>query len=63
LTTDESGVWRSDGKTFRNFTTDDGLVNNSVFSALEDRDGNLWFGTRGLGLSRYDGASFTTMSE
>ena len=49
--------------TFTNFTTKDGLVNNSVFSVLEDRDGSLWFGTRGVGLSRYDGTSFATFSE
>jgi hypothetical protein len=38
-------------------------VNNSVFSVLEDADGNRWFGTRRFGLSRYDGTSFTTFSE
>lgn len=55
-------MWRYDGKSFTNFTTKDGLVNDSVFSALEDKAGNLWFGTRGVGLSRYDGKSFVTYS-
>ena len=53
----------TDGKTFKNYTTADGLVNNSVFSILEDKDGNLWFGTRWVGLSRFDGKSFTTFSQ
>ena len=28
----------------------------------EDKTGNLWFGTQGGGVSRYDGKSFTTFS-
>ncbi|MBK8370821.1 MAG: hypothetical protein IPL20_05480 [Saprospiraceae bacterium] len=38
-------------------------MNNSVRSILEDKDGNLWFGTRCFGLSRFDGKTFTTFSE
>ncbi len=56
-------MYRYDGITFRNFTTTDGLANNSVFSILEDSAGHLWFGTRDFGLSRYDGRSLTTYSE
>jgi ligand-binding sensor domain-containing protein len=72
LGTEESGVFSYDtrlnnkvgqGKTFKNYTTTDGLVNNSVRSILEDKDGNLWFGTRSFGLSRFDGKTFTTFSE
>lgn len=63
FSTDKNGVFGYDGKTFINYITDDGLVNNSVFSILEDKAGNLWFGTRGLGLSCYDGVSFITFSE
>jgi hypothetical protein len=37
------------------------LGDNEVYCILQDRDGNLWFGTRG-GLSRYDGASWQTFT-
>jgi len=45
------------GKSFQNFTTKDGLLNNDVGSIYEDRKGNLWFGVFG-GASCYDGKSF-----
>lgn len=48
------GVWRYDGQSFKNFTTKDGLSHNSVFSVTPDKSGQLWFGTRGMGLCRYD---------
>jgi ligand-binding sensor domain-containing protein len=36
---------------------------NSVFTVVVDNAGNLWFGTRNLGLFRYDGKSFVNYSE
>jgi signal transduction histidine kinase len=39
------------------------LSNNSVRSILEDKSGNLWFGTDGGGVSRYDGESFVHFTE
>ena len=50
---------RYDGQTFTTFTTEDGLTSNSVRSLMQDREGQLWFGTEG-GASRYDGQTFTT---
>jgi ligand-binding sensor domain-containing protein/serine phosphatase RsbU (regulator of sigma subunit) len=38
---------------------DQGMASSYVFSMLEDKSGNIWFGTRGGGVSRYDGESFT----
>ncbi len=52
-----SGVFYYNGKSFRNFTTGEGLANNRVFCIYEDRAGNIWFGTTD-GASRYDGKSF-----
>ena len=57
----------SDGEQFTTFTTADGLGANAVWSILEDREGVLWFGTRGGGVSRYEahrsaGEQFTTFT-
>ncbi len=45
-------------KSFTSFTTAQGLTNNSVNWITEDKSGNLWFGTYGGGVSKYDGKSF-----
>ena len=58
----DSGFWYYDGKTFKNFTEKNGLVNNSVMSIIKDKGGNMWFGTKFFGLSRYDGKTFTIFS-
>ena len=42
---------------FRHLEVADGLSNNSVYAILQDKDGFMWFGTRG-GLNRYDGYTF-----
>ena len=68
---EDGGVWRwnpsassdKSDKSFTRFTTKDGLIHNGVFCIIEGRGGNLWFGTRDMGLSRYDGKAFTTFSE
>ncbi len=44
---------------FTNFTSDDGLGVSAIWCSMMDKAGNLWFGTQGGGLSRYDGKSFT----
>lgn len=46
----------------QNFNTDKGLALSSVLSSCKDRNGNLWFGTDGGGVSRYDGKSFTNFT-
>ena len=47
---------------FSTYTTDNGLALDAVSCAMRDKTGNLWFGTYGGGVSRYDGKSFTTFS-
>src|SRR5690242_5176269 len=56
------GVFRYDGKTFTNLSEEVGLARARGFSVLEDRAGNLWFGTVRRGASRYDGKSATTFT-
>lgn len=56
------GIIRYDGKSFINFTKKENLRRHHVFCILEDRNGNLWFGTIGAGVYRYDGKSFTNFT-
>lgn len=45
---------------FTNFTTNDGIALDGVSCSVMDNEGNLWFGTQGGGVSKYDGYTFTT---
>ncbi|MBK9194248.1 MAG: hypothetical protein IPO17_04495 [Flavobacteriales bacterium] len=49
-----------DGKALTNLAEKDGLCNNFVQTIMEDKSGNLWFGTRYGGLCTYDGKVFTS---
>ena len=51
------GAARFDGKSWRNFTTKNGLAGNIVYSIVRDSKGALWFGTNN-GVSRYDGKTW-----
>ncbi len=42
---------------YRYFSTRDGLAQMQLICAFQDRDGYLWFGTKG-GVSRWDGKAF-----
>jgi len=64
---DVGGVSRYDGRQdvearVISFTTADGLARNWVTSIVEDQQGDLWFGTLGGGVSRYDGEEFITFA-
>ncbi|MFN0116859.1 MAG: two-component regulator propeller domain-containing protein [Elusimicrobiota bacterium] len=39
------------------------ISNKEVFFIFEDKDNYIWFGTRGMGLYRYDGEEITCFSE
>lgn len=62
------GVTRFDGETFESFPLPRIDVESPasrfspkvVFAMLEDSAGNLWFGTDGEGVHRYDGNAFTS---
>jgi len=53
------GVAHYDGAKWTNYTTLDGLAGNIVYSAAQDKNGGLWFGTNG-GLSHFDGKNWQT---
>ncbi len=43
---------------FHNYSVKEGLAQSQVYSLLQDSRGYLWMGTRGGGLSRFDGVEF-----
>jgi ligand-binding sensor domain-containing protein len=45
---------------FHNYSVKDGVAQSQVYSLLQDSRGYLWMGTRGGGLSRFDGMNFKT---
>jgi ligand-binding sensor domain-containing protein len=51
------GIYHYNGKTFKNYTEEDGLSSNQVFSIASDQNDNLWFGTQN-GLTKYDRKKF-----
>ena len=55
-----------DGKTFTVLKDKDGKSFKNVWSIIEDKKGNIWFGVNGgraNGLWRYDGSTFTKVSQ
>lgn len=48
---------------FSSFNKLQGLKHGNVNCIVEDKHGNLWFGTDGGGISRYDGKWFTHFTE
>jgi ligand-binding sensor domain-containing protein/two-component sensor histidine kinase len=48
--------------TMPKFSNSEGLEAHSVFSSFEDKTGNLWFGTHGGGVTRFDGKSAVTFT-
>ncbi len=52
-----------DSENFSSFGQLQGLKSPIIYCAMQDRNGNLWFGTNGGGVTRYDGRSFSHFSE
>ncbi len=55
------GLARFDGSNWRNYTVNDGLPANHVFSLFQDSNNVMWAGTS-QGISRFEGAGFTTFN-
>lgn len=51
------GVYKYDGKYFINYTTNEGLNSNTIYSIVEDKSGNIWVSTN-KGINRFDGIKF-----
>ena len=54
------GVYLYDGKTIINFTTKDGLTNDTIRQIQEDKFGNIFISTF-QGIDKFDGKKFTTL--
>lgn len=50
----KSGICKYDGRNFAKYPVPDSL---NITCMLEDKDGNLWFGTMGNGIYRYNGTT------
>ena len=57
------GLVKYDGKTFTNYTTENGLPINLVLQATADELGNIWIATYGEGLVCFNGKEFIQYSE
>ena len=56
------GVFRFDGKNWRNFRVEDGLAHNRVYGLSVGHEGSIWIATF-EGVSRFDGKTWTTYTE
>ncbi|MAT58466.1 MAG: hypothetical protein CMF23_10890 [Ignavibacteriae bacterium] len=57
-----SAVITAQSLSFKYFSSDDGLAQNSVYSMIQDSKGYIWIGTEG-GLSKFDGLKFTNYTK
>ena len=58
--TTSEGLYKYDGKSFRQFTVTNGLNSNRIHCLLEDKVGKIWIGTE-AGVCRYDGKTFANI--
>jgi ligand-binding sensor domain-containing protein/signal transduction histidine kinase len=56
----QGGLARWDDRDWKVFTTRDGLSADEVQAIADDRDDNLWIGTKGGGLNRLQDGKFTS---
>jgi ligand-binding sensor domain-containing protein len=56
--TDGKGITCIDNGKYSNYTIQNGIKSNVIFSITEDEYGNIWFCTPDEGIYQYDGSSF-----
>ncbi len=57
------GLARFEGSRFKVFSQADGLGNNGIRALCQDGKGEIWVGTNGGGLARWNGHSFARVTE
>ncbi|MEL7835146.1 two-component regulator propeller domain-containing protein [Fodinibius sp. N2] len=60
--TEEGGFFIYDGENIKQYTTEDGLLFDTVWDFWEDSNGDIWIATQ-RGISIFDGESFSSLSE
>ncbi|MFK8057273.1 MAG: two-component regulator propeller domain-containing protein [Saprospiraceae bacterium] len=58
-----NGAIQYTGKSFVQYTREDGLLDDNVDNVLHTSDGSIWMGTRFGGISHFDGKTFTNYSD
>ncbi len=56
--TEDSGVWKYDGKVFINYSTEDGLPSNSINTIYKNNKGEILVGLYGEGIYKFNGLAF-----
>ena len=59
----DAGLCSFDGKTFKVYKSSEGIKASQIWAITEDAEGNLWFGSYGDGLFRFDGMKFKHFTE
>ncbi len=54
----DAGLCTFDGRIFITFKPSEGMTANQIWAIAEDEQGNMWFGSFGEGLYKYDGKHF-----
>jgi len=54
---------KSQQYSFKNYSLEEGLPQSEVFSLIQDKKGNLWLGTNGGGISRFNGQTFVNYNK
>ncbi|MCF8276902.1 MAG: SpoIIE family protein phosphatase [Flavobacteriales bacterium] len=57
-----NGVLKYANGKFKLFNKESGLVNNNIWKLLQDREGNLWFGSKSNGVSKLNSERFKIYS-
>ncbi len=57
----DTGPWKFDGKTMKNYTIDNKLTTPMIWCIYNDKNNNLLFGMAGGGVYKYNGKSFSKM--
>lgn len=54
----DAGLCSFDGRSFRIFEPSEGMTAGKVWAIAEDEEGDMWFGSHGDGLYKYNGKEF-----